>query len=89
MKNVIIATHFELEELISDAVKNALKDLDKVDRSENRIYTIRQAMHYLNVSRSTLQRWRKEGKLNSIKVDSKVLFRQEDLDEMLTQNLSE
>lgn len=88
MKNVIIATHFELEELISDAVKNALQDLN-AGESENKVYTTRQAMQYLNVSRSTLQRWRKEGKLKSIKVDSKVLFRQEDLDEMLTQNLSE
>lgn len=87
MKNVIIATHFELEELINESVKNALKDLH-TDNGEKKIFTIRQASHYLNVSRSTLQRWRKEGKLKSIKVDSKVLFRQEDLDEMLTQNLS-
>ena len=85
MKNIIISTHFELEELINDSVKNALKELDKKP-VEKKILTIREAFKYLNISRPTLLRWRKQGKIKGIKVEGKVLFRKEDLDAFLENN---
>jgi len=86
MKNLIISTPFELEELINDAVKNALTGLHK-EPVEREILTIREAFKYLKISRSTLQRWREEGRIKGIKVEGKVLFRKEDLDFFLENNL--
>ena len=49
--------------------------------------TNEEAMDYLDVSRSTLNRYRMDGKLPYSKVGQKVYYRLDDIEEMLEENM--
>jgi excisionase family DNA binding protein len=87
-KELIISEREQLQELIQTAVENVLGEYSFSDKNdEKEIFTNRQAMNYLNVSRSTLQRWRKEGKLPYRKIDSKIFYKKEDINFLLEEAL--
>lgn len=82
---LIITKPDTLSELVSKAVRRefeAHQSLSDND-SQNEVFTNRQAMEYLHVSRSTLQRWRNEGKLPYRKIQGKILYTREDIESML------
>ena len=84
MQQIVVTNPDTLQQLISEAVQSALAGLPgKVETGEKQVYTNRQAMNYLNVSRSTLQRWRGEGLLPFRQVSGKILYKKEDLEALL------
>ena len=89
MNELIITKPHQLEELVTRAVKKAVEDKikslpDKPNKKE--IFSSRQAMEFLNVSRSTLHRWRESGLLPYRKVENTILYKKEDLDRLLEEN---
>jgi excisionase family DNA binding protein len=82
---IIVAKSDELQQLISDAVQKAVEGLTVKGGGSNKkeVFTNRQAMDYLNVSRSTLQRWRNDGLLPFRQVSGKILYKREDLENLL------
>ena len=48
----------------------------------------KEAREYLRVSKSTLQKYRREGIIPFSQYERKIMFRKEDLDAFLTQNYS-
>jgi hypothetical protein len=85
MQNELIITKPEaLSELVSDAVKREFEARAASTTSNDRkVFTNRQAMDYLHVSRSTLQRWRNDGKLPYRKVQGKILYTKADILKLL------
>lgn len=85
MEELVITKRDTLSELISNAVRRELKIIlpQKNPESEEKVYTNKQAMDYLHVSRSTLQRWRNDGKLPYRKVQGKILYTERDLNKLL------
>lgn len=52
------------------------------------LYTTKQAADYLNLSDLTLRKWRWEGKLPKfVKLGGKVLYRKQDLDDFIVQQI--
>lgn len=89
MNTLIITQPEELEQIVTDAVNKAVSkksQLKKGKKPSKEVFTNRQAMKFLNVSRSTLQRWREAGKLSYTKVENKILYRREDLEKLLEEN---
>ncbi|MDZ7717825.1 MAG: helix-turn-helix domain-containing protein [Balneolaceae bacterium] len=86
MDEIIVTKRETLLELISEVVREELEThMEKVEVSDgkNEVLTNKQAMKHLHVSRSTLQRWRKSGKLPYRKVEGKILYTKSDLNELL------
>ena len=85
MQQIVVTNPDTLQQLIREAVQQAVSGLAVKDGSSNKkeIFTNRQAMDYLNVSRSTLQRWRGDGLLPFRQVSGKILYKREDLERLL------
>lgn len=52
------------------------------------LYTVQEAAEYCKVSKSTIQKWRREGLLPCIRVFSDIRFRRSDLNKFINENLS-
>lgn len=86
MDEVIITKPATLLELISKVVREELEAHRKkmeASADENKVFTNKQVMKHLQVSRSTLQRWRNSGKLPYRKVEGKILYTKSDLKALL------
>jgi hypothetical protein len=85
MEELIITQPATLSELISDAVRKELeaRAISRTPSDSKEVFTNRQAMDYLQVSRSTLQRWRNERKLPYRKVQGKILYTKADILKLL------
>lgn len=85
MEEFVITKRDTLSELISRAVRKELEAFkpQKNPDKEGRVFTNKQAMAYLHVSRSTLQRWRNDGKLPYRQVQGKILYTEKDLNNLL------
>ena len=73
-------------EAYSEKVLEA-SSIDDEAAFEKKWLTNEEAMEYLGLSRSTLHRWRKSGKIPYSKVGRNVYYRLEDIREMLEENL--
>jgi len=85
---LIIAPADELKKLIKEVIMKEFQSQSFSEgpgKKEQQVFTTRQAMEYLAVSRSTLQRWRKDGKLPFRRVQCKILYTKEDIDTLLEQ----
>jgi len=56
---------------------------------EKKIYTDKEASHYLRISQVTLWRERKKGRIDFRRVASKIVYLQEDLENYLNRNKRE
>lgn len=86
MDEIIITKPETLSRIISKVVREELEaHIEKMEDSDapNEVLTNKQAMKHLQVSRSTLQRWRNSGKLPYRKVEGKILYTKSDLNELL------
>jgi excisionase family DNA binding protein len=87
MDELIITKRQELTKLIESAVRKELNTClsphSGSKSSDDEVFTNKQAMSYLHVSRSTLQRWRKSGQLPYRKVEGKILYTKSDLKQLL------
>jgi len=87
MNELIITQPDELQRLVSDAVSKAVSGLSSDRKTqEKEVFSNRDAMKFLGVSRSTLQRWREDGILPYRKVNGTILYTKADLLEMLENN---
>lgn len=80
---VYVASRRDLDEAVLDAVKEVLpfvaKDLEPPERPPKEVLSNREAREFLDVSKSTLQRWRDDGTLPYSKVGSSVYYERSDL----------
>ena len=68
-----------LAEKIAMKVVSILKDEKQDKRSEEELLTINEVVKKYNVSRSTLQRWKKLEYLLPVRLGKKVMYRTEDI----------
>ena len=87
MNDIVVTRSDDLQKIITDAVNAAIAGRTEPPREQKEVLTNRQAMQYLNVSRSTLQRWRNEGKLPYRQVQGKILYTRADIDQLLNESL--
>ena len=85
-EQLVLTRSADLQKLISDAVNAAIAGRPEPQTEQREVLTNRQAMAYLNVSRSTLQRWRNEGKLPYRQVQGKILYTRADIDQLLNES---
>ncbi len=66
------------------------KDLQESQKNKSRWLTIGQAAHYLNISKDTLRRWEKKGKIKAVRSPTnRRYYTKEQLDlSMSTKNVS-
>lgn len=81
----------DLMELITQVVKDAVKDLQgndakTADDGGNDLMTREQVCEYLNVTAATLHNWNKRGYLESIHVGRLVRYRREDVEALARTN---
>lgn len=80
--NTYIPTEEKLDKVVEEAVSRAFEKFKPSDINfpePKEVLTNREAMNFLGVSRSTLQRWRNDGKLPYSKVEGKIFYKREDL----------
>ncbi len=83
-EELILTRSDTLSELVSKAVKKELDAReDSTTSNDGKLLTNRKAMDYLHVSRSTLQRWRNDGKLPFRKIQGKILYTISDIKKCL------
>ena len=80
---VYVASRRDLDEAILDGLKEVLpfvaEDLEPPERPPKEVLSNREAREFLDVSKSTLQRWRDDGTLPYSKVGASVYYEREDL----------
>ncbi len=54
--------------------------------NDNNLLDIKEVARYLHIAKSTLYRWVNQKKIKYIKVGSRVLFSQDDLNEFINNN---
>ena len=86
MSQLVVTSPDDLQKIITDAVTAAIAGRTEPQQHQTSVLTNRQAMSYLNVSRSTLQRWRNEKKLPYRQVQGKILYTRSDIDQLLDEN---
>ena len=87
MNQLVVTSPDDLQRIITDAVNAAIAGRTEPQSEQPEVFTNRQAMQYLNVSRSTLQRWRNEGKLPYRQIQGKILYTRADIDQLLNESL--
>ena len=91
MTQVILTTEARLQELIKDAIRPlteaASNDGETGGAAEQEWLSNSDARLMLGLSRSTLQRYRSEGKLPYVKFYGNIRYRRSDLEDLLLNNL--
>lgn len=82
--DLVITPKDELRRILADEMTKAL-EASKPTKTQPKkeVFTNREAMEYLGVSRSTLQRWRGDGILQYRKINGSIRYTKNDLDAML------
>lgn len=91
---VSILTKNEFESFKIEVLKKikALFEELKTEMSSKELFTENELCVYLGISKSTIQNYRKDGKIHFIQIKNKIYFRKSDVDTFLdhhsTKNLS-
>lgn len=89
---VYVASRRELDEAILDGLKEALpfvaEGLEPPERPPKEVLSNREASEFLDVSKSTLQRWRNNGTLPYSKVGGNIYYKRADILRMLEEHAS-
>ncbi len=92
MNEIVTVSKQELKDMIYNEAQRAFYDAKSQEiksaekKSEKEIYTNNEAMQYLGVSRSTLQRWRSDGILEYRKINGSLRYTKEDLDKLIRES---
>lgn len=83
--NIVVTPQSELRRIIADEINHALSSVKPTEKkpTDKEVFTTKEAMQYLGVSRSTLQRWRADGILKYRKINGSIRYTRADLDAML------
>lgn len=54
--------------------------------NDNNLLDIKEVARYLHIAKSTLYRWVNQKKIKHVKIGSRVLFSQDDLNEFINNN---
>ena len=88
MTQVILTTESRLQELIADAIRPlARAPSEVVDSTDKDWLNNSEARNLLGLSKSTLQRYRAEGKIPYSKLFGNIRYRRTDIENMLSRNL--
>jgi len=71
----------EMDSVVSEILQNVQPSI-----GNERYLTDRELSKLLNISRRTLQDYRKEGKITYLTLGGKVLYRESDIEKLLTDN---
>lgn len=69
----------ELDNMISDSIRDAFKSVIAEQKTENRLFTREQTAQLLNIDLSTLHAWVNKGKIKSHAIGSRRYFKEEDI----------
>lgn len=83
IKNILPHFKFEIQELIKDSVKQALKELQDSKPKELRYYTLVETAKKLNVSRQTLLSYIKKGEVPAKKFKGRYRFSSIEIENLL------
>lgn len=88
MNDPIVVTRPEdIQKIVSEAVREAVTGILPVSKTqEKEVYSNRDAMKFLGVSRSTLQRWREDKILSYRKINGTIMYTKSDLIKILDDN---
>ncbi|WP_169332222.1 helix-turn-helix domain-containing protein [Gracilimonas tropica] len=88
MSNEIVVTpQTELRRIVADEITKALAASKPTKPApEKEVLNTSEAMKYLGVSRSTLQRWRNDGTVPFRKINGSIRYTRTDLDRVLDNN---
>ena len=68
-----------VKQLIKEEVAKAMAKAEKIVPEEESVYTENEACNFLKITRPTILKLRKEGKLNYFKVGKGIRYKQSDL----------
>ena len=86
MKDIIqlqSMTKVDLQSMFDMAIAQALKGVLEL-KNEKEVYSIKQACEYLDVSRSTLNRWRNDGFIKPSFIGEKPYYSKKGLDALVS-----
>ena len=83
MKDIIVISKEDLSGIVDKAVTNAIERSQPVPRTEKQWLTNPEAMEYLGLSRTTMQRYREAGIFPFTKVESNIYYRFSDIEKAL------
>jgi len=63
-------------------VREEFERAEESKPKEEKLYTSKEVMEILNISKSTFHRYVKDGKLPSVKINGRIRVKQEDLDSL-------
>lgn len=81
-QQLFIVSAQDLIDVIDTSVKKTIQELMGNMSMSNKRIPLEEVAKTLNVSRSTLNRWNKDGYLIPIKIGRKVFYRQNDINEI-------
>jgi excisionase family DNA binding protein len=77
---IIDLTSSQLQELISDAVKKELANFQSSPQAEaDELLTLEVAASMLKVSKVTLHKWKRDGKIKFHRIGSRIRFKKSEL----------
>lgn len=84
MKKVYILEETELNQIITDAVIEALTlfTQSKHDRKEEKLLTTNEACEVLRCSKPTLHKWKKEGVIPHVRIGANIRYKESDLNNL-------
>ena len=84
---LVLARTEDIQKIVSEAVREAVTGIQPISKTPKKeVYSNRDAMKFLGVSRSTLQRWRDDKILPFRKVNGTIMYTKSDLLKMLDDN---
>jgi excisionase family DNA binding protein len=88
---VIDLTAKDIKDLFADAVREAVSEFKNMESSQApssvQYLTRKEAARLLKITLPTLWEWVKSGKIRSYKIGRRVLFKPQEIDEMLSEQL--
>ena len=84
MKKVYILEETELNQIITDAVIEALTlfTQSKQERKEEKLLTTNEACEVLRCSKPTLHKWKKEGIIPHVRIGANIRYKESDLNNL-------
>jgi|ERR1017187_3992497 excisionase family DNA binding protein len=77
---IIDLTSSQLQELISDAVKKELANSQPTQpREDDELLTVEEAAAFLKISKVSLHKWKKSGKVKYHRIGSRIRFKKSEL----------
>lgn len=89
-QKIAVLTTEDIKHIVNEAVVAAIKKKDINPKYPvKEIYSNKEAMKLLSVSRATLQRWRDKGSLQYHKINGSIYYKRRDIENLFESNNEE